>query len=1276
MSRPSRPLLYIDVSGGIVPGSLLSAATSDGAVGRWTEPQTVQLLDPANATIESVVSAYNDLVWSLAQSRILNTELLIWFSDSGRSGVRFVRNAGTPSEKTADYVPYPLGASQTYIPVSKVLVDLQNLFPSDTGIKFLWFDNTFNIMLTDGDLLFDDIPGEPVDSGLHVLNRIFGGAFDRTSGARNITMRIPFSMRYTYSASTNEPQKLVALQGTPLIGPISGVKPIPDDVTIASASDKTTSSFKLSWGPVQATNIKYYIEIDSNYVTETTDTEYIVSGLEANTSYDVKITTATSYERGRTSKRLNVKTNRITPALPTNFTIRSGGSSYDKITVSWDVPPVTEGLDVNLTGSYTFAFIPNQLTPATVPISQGSYTYENLPFMNWPYIITARVSNDVDLTPPSSITLNTLELGAPDLTVDAITSRQFRVKWTPSVDLVFIPTIELTLVKNKVIQSTIGYNADLGEIIIPNLDPDTDYTVNGSFRTRFGGYGNGFAVSVKTLDELTPIPSIFSIRKKTVTTSSITIEWDIPQSNKNLVVNLTGNYIVDGITNNLTPRSVPIIDGSYIFTNLPKDNWEYTISASVSNGVQATELSTITVKTLVSSKVPDTFTMGSVGQVTYTSIMIGVGFGIPDLTGVTIQFTSPEVRSVLGTTQGIGNLSVFKGLDPGTEYTFTATLTDGVKTSAPTTVKVSTVLLDQPALFISDIGTDNVKVGFTQPDLYDTNQYNPTLHTIRYFIYNNGTLIPYDPVLEYPAEQSISSEMQLYPNKIDGLTPNTDYEIEAQYVITPQFGKVAVGPLSSRVPFTTLPSSFTIWSANANTYDTITVRWDEPTSSTSPFKVLLRCVGGIIDSRPAPINYTDGIYKFVDLQMNTEYTITAQLTNGVNTIDAVSPLITSTINLLPPETYIVPGSITKTTFNIKWGPTNNNIQPSEIYIKVVETENPDNILYVTNPAISVDSASLLVSGAAIDTEYTVSAYFISEYGQQSGTTTISVRTFADIPAPALVGVGGIDSVTFTWTLPTNLIGYYAIFIGYNETFIPLAINEDGRLGTATLTDVTPGSTATYVARYVYRGQYGPISDPITVSTLSTKFGPIPSGVGRGDGEISATGGSSINGIDGYGFWFSPIIPRSTWIGKQFNTIRFPLVGGQGVITNKAATNVIPVQLKIFISDKDTDPNDQSFQPLQESTIIINGVGGDFWNIPYEGKLIDVVTRQPTVVEIKQTTRIYVYVPPPGTNTIYFRKYTNTSNTEICVATGIAFGRPNISFVPYGICCEFDYVPLE
>jgi len=187
------------------------------------------------------------------------------------------------------------------------------------------------------------------------------------------------------------------------------------------------------------------------------------------------------------------------PPLPTDFTIIPGGSYYDTVTVSWDGPQQAEGITVNLTGNYSYAFIINQLTPASVPLSAGTYTYTGLPRLAWPYTITAVATNGVDTTNSSSVTINTLDAPTPsDAYADNITSTSFRLVWAPPSDTVVFPTLVVTMVRNGAVIGTNDLDSSLGEYTYTNLDPNTSYTPNFYYRSKYGGFGNGFSITVNT----------------------------------------------------------------------------------------------------------------------------------------------------------------------------------------------------------------------------------------------------------------------------------------------------------------------------------------------------------------------------------------------------------------------------------------------------------------------------------------------------------------------------------------------------------------------------------------------------------------------------------------------------------------------------------------------------------------------------------------------------------------------------------------------------------
>lgn len=292
----SRPLLYSS-NGAVVPGSILTAATDDGAVGRWTAPQTIELLDPTSAQLSDVVSAYNNLVWGLAQSRLLKTEPRVWFEQLTSHSDMGLKITVTKNGVAHERIIIP-GANTT-MKISDFVAIFNGFFEISTGVKMLFTGTQVMIVVPENVMLvFEEISTLQLGSGRHIINRIFNGAASQYMGTIHIGPSI--------------------LQGLPITQPIVHYQTPAPSVSNPVVKSRTTSSIKIGWDWPFANreNMEFYVKVtnraDSSVsILKTTDLEIDITGLDTNTAYDIVVITASEYQTSKDDSTIR--------AIPTLF---------------------------------------------------------------------------------------------------------------------------------------------------------------------------------------------------------------------------------------------------------------------------------------------------------------------------------------------------------------------------------------------------------------------------------------------------------------------------------------------------------------------------------------------------------------------------------------------------------------------------------------------------------------------------------------------------------------------------------------------------------------------------------------------------------------------------------------------------------------------------------------------------------------------------------------------------------------------------------------------
>jgi hypothetical protein len=294
MQRTTKPLTYVEVSGATVtPGSILTY-TGGGSV-IMNAVSTGLLLDPSGTnTIQSILAAYNSLVWGLYQSGMIITEPRIWFGNAGATGLLLSR-VGDPL--AIPYMPY--SGAYSYISMNDALAALNGrLDPS--GAQFRYAGGRVSLIVQDRTTIrFDEAVPAAYGSTRRMLNRLF---LRDISGYIGVDLSGP-----------------LMIQGEPITESTYGVFTEPAPASNIQFINQTLNSFDITWSASPTADVAYYVHVEGNGVNKllltplTSITIGTNNGINPWDKYNFTIIATTPYEVNTSG---NPSTSRANPFGP------------------------------------------------------------------------------------------------------------------------------------------------------------------------------------------------------------------------------------------------------------------------------------------------------------------------------------------------------------------------------------------------------------------------------------------------------------------------------------------------------------------------------------------------------------------------------------------------------------------------------------------------------------------------------------------------------------------------------------------------------------------------------------------------------------------------------------------------------------------------------------------------------------------------------------------------------------------------------------------------
>ena len=550
MQQSIKPLTYIEVSGDTVtPGSILTY-TGGGNVVMNSVP-TELLLDPSGAnTLQSIVAAYNSLLWGLYQSGMIITEPRIWFGAAGEGGVHLLIGNDPLVQK---YAPYAgRGDAYSYISISDSLTALNRMLGDTPDAQFSYAGGRVSLMVkSDITLQFIENPAA-YGSTRRMLNRLF---------LRDIRSYIGVPLVGP-----------LLIQGDPITLPTYGIFMNPEPVQNIRISNHTGTSFDVLWDESPTPHTYYYVRVeDSNNFNKlffTPLTSLVLNkskGIIPNVTYTITVVATTTYEVS-TNNNPSVSTSIIIVFPP--FTLTVPSLYYKNIDVYWSyVDPSKYSMSIQL----------NSEAPQIVSADTPRY----IGFTNKPpgiYIITALlIDADGYSSQSTSATVELFDIPQPNISLSVTTANSITLihtLLTPSEKKGIISNIEIKYTENGNTVTVIHPYNDTS-ITINSLTAFTDYV----FELRYvltGQINKGDPTQITVTTSLPP----FALTLGTVTATRITVTWPIT----------TPDYLVT-FTAPTSSFDVDAALGTYTF-KLLQPTTNYTVTAYLKkNGLQSAESS-------------------------------------------------------------------------------------------------------------------------------------------------------------------------------------------------------------------------------------------------------------------------------------------------------------------------------------------------------------------------------------------------------------------------------------------------------------------------------------------------------------------------------------------------------------------------------------------------------------------------------------------------------------------------------------------------------------
>ncbi|MDS0526066.1 dockerin type I domain-containing protein [Clostridium sp. SHJSY1] len=801
----------------------------------------------------------------------------------------------------------------------------------------------------------------------------------------------------------------------------------------------TGKSISINWTAVTGA-IGYDIEVDGKVITGITDTNYVISGLEAGTSHNYRLRVTTAAGVGEWTDLFN----KVTLSVVANVTSTVATNS---ITLNWDKVDGATAYDVEVDGKIISDITGTSYVIAEL-ISGTSHTYRVRAKIetgtgDWTEIATqstlSLVENVTSTVTSSSMTVNWATVTGAlsyDIEVDgkvitgvtgtsylvtgltAGTSHTYKVRvitsagtgnWTTlstqtTVGIVSNVTSTVTSTSMAIswaeLAGALSYDIEVDGKIITGVT-DTSYSITGltagtshTYRVRvITSAGTGDWSEQITKSTLSVVTNVTSV----VASTSITLNWDAIQDATSYEIEVDGK-VITGVTGT-----------SYVISDLTAGtNHTYRVRVITAEGTS--DWNEIVTKSTLSLVTNVTAVVNS------TSLTVNWA----TVTGALSYDVEVDGKIITGLT---GTSYAISGLTPGTDHTYRVR----VITSAG--VGEWTALTTEATINV--IGNVTSSVGSTSL----TVNWAAALGALSYDIEVDGKVITGITGTSYA---------------ISGLTPGTNHTYRVRVVTS-----TGVGDWSEVVTQGTINVVANVTAVLSN--NSMTVNWGLVTGATSyDIEVNGTLITGI----------TGTSYVITGLTPGTTYTYRVRVNTSVGVGDWSNPVSKADLNVV--VSTGVTAVVTGTSVNLSWG-----VIPGATGYDVE----------VDGVVVSVGNVGTYVATdlqPGITHTYRIRATTADGIGDWSDPI---VKTALDVIIQGSVTAVATDtSVNVSWTPIAGATGYD---IEVNGTVI------SGISGTSyVITGLEPGATVTYRIRPTTASGVGAWSEVVSQTTLSVVGGVV------------------------------------------------------------------------------------------------------------------------------------------------------------------------------------------
>ncbi|XP_033101451.1 tenascin-X-like [Anneissia japonica] len=810
------------------------------------------------------------------------------------------------------------------------------------------------------------------------------------------------------------------------------------------SSSSTTSSITVNWqagaGSVDGFIVTYSPDTGNPVppitVILTATLEVTISGLDADTSYDVTIQSYVGTEGSRVFG--DAVSENVLTELPEGAMISVISTTSSTINVAY-----TESFESDVTSfTVTITSENNVVTTDSVPKSQLTYQFEGLQPATFYTISVSTNGANVESGMATTIT-NPSNLA--NLTVTDKSQSQIMLSWiSPTGDFDGY-NVEYTTASGPAVNKELP-SSDTS-LSLQDLLSNTEYTFTLTAYIEKSGFSKESEVSTisVTTDAL-----VLTINE--LSTTSLRITWTaIPDTQYEL--------IIDPPVGSL--NSVLLNEGTF-------DLSELTVGITyqfILNIVVADDQSRLLVGKTTYTLPPEPPSQPVVNDITSTSAIVWITPPIIGSLGslsILISETAlgagagtPIDETIVVANDGCPTLQL-TGLKPGTMYTITVNSVSGNAMSTPVQSTFTTGPAVEGTISIGEVTATSIVVFWEKLSSKTSGSYQLVLELNNIEVQRMS--FAYDSVAEYT-----------FVDLIDG----TQYEI---IFLDEDSGTSLDTTFQNTRP--NEPGDVTLAMETGCADIDLTINWSPASGNFDGYQICYRPVDG--PQSPITVSSASSSYTFVNLNPDTEYTISVAAYTGTDS-RVLSTKKTLIIRTKLDCSISDPGVLTAVAVNdasirVEWeSPSGDN------YDGFLITYTPDNGQLSSTVFVLRDLRTILLSGLISSEEYTISLVTVREGATTEKSNELTVKETTDATAFGLKLVSATDSsLTFTWSRDNTP----ATIDDYTITYTPADGDSsfESNVQTFGITGLQDDTQYSVTLRAKYNGNIVFSSD-ITVKTL-------------------------------------------------------------------------------------------------------------------------------------------------------------------------------------------------